>query len=92
MVGSPAPLVKGGALMPRQKGVCLPNNPKAALAEAARVYREARRGQLDVEVASRLSYQLKTCADIHRDHVLKAELDALRQDVAKIVAALQVKV
>jgi hypothetical protein len=85
VAGRPAPMVRNGALMPRQKRVSLPNTPQKALAEAARVYAEARRGQLPVEDAARLSYALKNCADVHRDHVLSAKVDALKAQVEQLV-------
>ena len=83
--GRPAPMVTSGALLPRRRRVALPTTPKKALAEAARVYREARLGQLNVEDAARLSYSLKNCADVHRDHVLNAKVDALKEQVEQLV-------
>lgn len=83
--GRPAPMVTGGALLPRVRRVSLPTTPKKALAEAARVYREARLGLLHVEDAARLSYALKNCADVHRDHVLNAKVDALKEQVEQLV-------
>jgi hypothetical protein len=85
----PAPMVKGGELLPKQRRVALPNNPKAALAEASRVYREARRGQLHVDDAARLVFMAKSCADIHKDHVLKAEVAELKASVERVIAALR---
>lgn len=87
-VGRPARLVQGRTLMPRNRRVSLPTTPKKAFAEAARVYVEARRGQLYVEDAARLSYALKNCADVHRDHVLNAKVDALKESVERIAKIL----
>jgi hypothetical protein len=89
--GRPARLVPNGAMMPKQRRVSLPTTPKKALAEAARVYVEARRGQLHVEDAARLSYALKNCADVHRDHVLNAKVDALKESVERIARILSEK-
>lgn len=88
VAGRPAPLVRRparGVLAPRRTRVSLPTTPKKALAEAARVYREARLGLLHVEDAARLSYALKNCADVHRDHVLNAKVDALKEQVEQLV-------
>jgi hypothetical protein len=71
--------------------VSLPTTPKKALAEAARVYTETRRGNIDPEVGSRLSYQLKICADVHRDHVLNAKVDSLKESVERIAKILAEK-
>lgn len=93
--GRPVPMVtgtRGSLLLPaptRPRRVSLPNSPKRALAEISRVYAEARRGQLHVDDASKLSYVLKNAGDLHRDHVLDAKVDALKvavENIAKILA------
>jgi hypothetical protein len=40
---------------------------------------------LHVEDAARLSYALKNCADVHRDHVLNTKVDALKEQVEQLV-------
>lgn len=45
--------------------------------EYQRVYRMARRGQMDVTIASKLAHMLKNLASIHTDHDLEKRIEAL---------------
>jgi hypothetical protein len=67
--------------------IARPNNPKKALNEASRLYRDARLGHIPTEEASRLAYVLKTVGE----HVERADLEPRIAAIEERVAALAAK-
>jgi hypothetical protein len=49
--------------------------------EYQRIYRAARRGTLEIGVASKLAYMLKNLAAIHSDHDLEKRIEQLEQEL-----------
>ena len=49
--------------------------------EYQRVYRAARRGTIDISVASKLAYMLKNLASIHTDHELERRIEAIDEQI-----------
>ena len=72
--------------------VCIPARPPVRLRlatvrdcrrELARVYIEARSGELDPAIATRLCYLLTSLVGIVRDHELAARIDRLEKELSK---------
>jgi hypothetical protein len=79
--GEPVP----AAFKLRQR-VPLPMTPKKQLLEAARTYASVRRGEMPAEIGARLSYMLKTCADLSEVADIEPRLDNIE---AKLDSLLQ---
>jgi len=68
--------------------VSLPITPKKALREAASTYAASRRGEIPVDVAARLVYMARTCADIHTIAETDVRIGALEQRIEKLTDIL----
>lgn len=69
--------------------VALPKTPRKALQEAASTYAAARRGELPVDVASRLVYMARQCADIHEIAEVQPRLAALESRIERLMVVLE---
>ena len=69
--------------------VALPMTPRKALREAASTYAAARRGELPVDVASRLVYMARQCADIHEIAEVEPRLTALEDRIERLMIVLE---
>ena len=49
--------------------------------EYQRIYRAARRGTIEIGVASKLAHMLKNLASIHTDHDLERRIEALEEQL-----------
>lgn len=70
--------------------VALPKTPRQALQEAASVYAATRRGELPVEVGSRLVYMAKTCCEISETATLEPRIAEIEARVNALAAKLLV--
>lgn len=68
--------------------VALPLTPKKALREAASAYAACRRAEIPVDVASRLVFMARQCADIHTIAETDERVAALEARVNELVKKL----
>lgn len=69
--------------------VALPLTPKKALREAASTYAATRRGEIPVDVGSRLVFMAKTCGELAEMAEVEPRIEALEQRLLQLTEMLE---